>query len=520
MIQGTASDVGKSFVVTGLLRALKKRGITCAPFKSQNMSNNSRISSEGHELGTAQAVQAEAAGAKLTSLMNPILLKPASDNGSQVLVRDVSFGHLKAGEYQKLKVKLKAEIVAAFNNLAKQYDYVVVEGAGSPAEINLREEDLVNMGLAEEIDAPVILVADIDRGGVFASIYGTYMLLSESEKKRLMGYVINKFRGDVELLKPGLEQLKDYIPLECLGVIPYSDIEIDVEDSLSFKNKLNALSQVRQQESLGVKEYFDIAIVKVGHIANVCDYANFERFKNISVRYISCAEDMSNAQSPDLLILPGTKATVKDMQLLHEHGLADEIKKYISQGGAVFGLCGGLQMLGKSLEDPDGVEGVPLRAEGLGVFPYTTKFIEQKTQCLTSCTLKAQLEGELSSFSNQKLSGYEIHNGVSTLEAGRTDFLTAHIKAEPSRQDSLLNYVSGDGKIFATYLHGIFDDDRAVELICKQARPDFTLQKRADAEESLEAYKDKQYEKLAALLEEHLDLDDILARVEAFSKEG
>ena len=505
MIQGTSSDAGKSFLCTALLRALKNRGIKAAPFKSQNMSNNSRVSSEGHEVGVAQVVQAEAAGAPLSSRMNPILLKPSSDKGSQVLFRGKSFGHLSAEEYQNIKGELKADIINVYQELESQYDCIVIEGAGSPAEINLREEDLVNMGLASSINAPVILVADIDRGGVFASLYGTYALLSEEEKARVVGYVINKFRGEQSLLLPGIEQMKEYFPVQCLGVIPYTDISIDMEDSLSLQNALHSKTHVHIQDSK-LEDGIDIAIVKLNHIANICDYDNFERFENVSLRYVTKIEEIEGKHRPDILILPGTKASVKDMQILNQSGMAQAIKNYINSNGFVFGLCGGLQMLGKYLRDPNGIEGEALEVEGLAAFPYETHFIDTKTQCLTSCT-----------FENMNFYGYEIHNGVSRLIHNDEDYpISTNIVAQPKREDSLLNFSNDTKRIFATYLHGIFDDDAALEYICKCACPHVSLRKKAHALESLEAFKDNEYEKLAKLVEEHLDIDMILQIAQEF----
>ena len=341
MIQGTMSNAGKSLLAAGLCRIFKQDGYRVAPFKSQNMALNSFITEAGGEMGRAQVVQAEAAGVKPDVRMNPILLKPTTDVGSQVIVNGVAMGNMRAMEYYRRKREFIPQILEAYNGLAAENDIIVIEGAGSPAEINLKQQDIVNMGMAELVDAPVLLVGDIDRGGVFAQLYGTIALLEEQERKRVKGTVVNKFRGDRAILQPGIDILEKICGVPVAGVIPYTHVDIDDEDSLS--------TRFTRESS---RKAIDIAVIKLPRISNFTDVSPLERFPNVSVRYIERPDDL---KEPDLILIPGTKSTIADLLWLRQSGLEAAILHCHDRGAVVFGICGGFQMLGATVSDPDQV---------------------------------------------------------------------------------------------------------------------------------------------------------------------
>ena len=327
MIQGTMSNAGKSLLCAGLCRIFWQDGYRVAPFKSQNMALNSFITADGGEMGRAQVVQAEAAGIEPDVRMNPILLKPTTDVGSQVIVNGVVQGNMRAMEYYRRKREFVPAVLEAYDSLAAENDIIVIEGAGSPAEINLKQEDIVNMGLAKLVDAPVLLVGDIDRGGVFAQLYGTVALLEPEEKARIKGTIVNKFRGDRKILEPGLETLEQLCGVPVAGVIPYVHVDIDDEDSLS----------TRFTRDTGRKD-IDLAVIRLPRISNFTDFAPFERFENVSVRYV---EKVSDLHDPDMILLPGTKSTIADLKWLRESGLEAAVLKAASAGTPIFGICGG-----------------------------------------------------------------------------------------------------------------------------------------------------------------------------------
>ena len=339
MIQGTMSNAGKSLLAAGLCRVLKQDGYRVAPFKSQNMALNSFITKDGGEMGRAQVVQAEAAGIEPDVRMNPILLKPTTDVGSQVIVNGRVQGNLPAMEYYRRKRDLIPAVMEAYESLAREYDIIVIEGAGSPAEINLQENDIVNMGLARMVDAPVLLVGDIDRGGVFAQLYGTVALQSEEDRRRIKGVVVNKFRGDRAILEPGLKTLEELCGVPVAGVVPYLHVDIDDEDSLSERFG-------RDKEP----RLIDIAAIRLPRISNFTDFSPFERYENVSLRYVERARDL---RAPDMIVIPGTKSTIADLQWLRQSGLEASIQKAASGGTLVFGVCGGYQMLGRHISDPE-----------------------------------------------------------------------------------------------------------------------------------------------------------------------
>ena len=360
MIQGTASNAGKSLLAAGLCRIFAQDGYKVAPFKSQNMALNSAITPDGFEMGRAQVVQAEAAGVAPDVRMNPILLKPTSHVGSQVIVNGVPRGTMPAGEYFRYRKSLIPEVMAAYESLAAEYDIIVIEGAGSPAEINLRQDDIVNMGMARRANAPVLLCGDIDRGGVFASLYGTVKLLEPDEQARIKGLIINKFRGDVDILRPGLGELERLSGKPVLGVVPMLDVDVDDEDSLS--HRLSGGGRVG---------LVDIAVVRLPRLSNFTDFNPLERMEEVTLRYVRNPRELGH---PDLVLLPGTKNTMDDLRWLRESGMEAAVLKHASAGGAVIGICGGYQMLGNTVSDPDGVEGGG-SLRGLGLLPADTVFL-------------------------------------------------------------------------------------------------------------------------------------------------
>lgn len=485
MIQGTMSNSGKSFLTAGLCRVFRQDGYRVAPFKSQNMALNSYITEEGLEIGRAQAMQAEAAGIRPTVDMNPILLKPTSRTGSQVIINGEVCGNMKAVDYYRKKTEFIPQILEAFHRLSEQYDVIVIEGAGSPAEINLREHDIVNMGMAKMADAPVLLVGDIDRGGVFASLYGTVKLLEPDEQQRIRGLIINKFRGDVSILEPGLRMIEEKTGIPVVGVVPMEKIDLDDEDSLS--ERLN-----RAEAGSGV----DVAVIRLPHISNFTDFSAFERIEGVSLRYV---DRPARLGSPDLILLPGTKNTMGDMKWLIETGMEPLILKAHASGTPVVGICGGFQLLGKTLSDPQGVEyGGTMR--GLGLLDADTTFSSGKTRTQITGTWmnRPPLFG---SGASQNVTGYEIHMGQTVNRGG----CRPAIRLEDGRYDALC---SEDGLVFGSYLHGLFDTGGlAYELATVLAEKKGVTLKRQELQ--LDAYKEQQYDKLADLVRSSIDMNTI-----------
>lgn len=483
MVQGTMSNSGKTFVTAGLCRIFKQDGYRTAPFKSQNMALNSYITKEGLEIGRAQAMQAEAAMIEPTHHMNPILLKPTSSMGSQIIVNGEVYGNMGASEYYEKKDVLKPGIMKAFRYLADHYDRIVIEGAGSPAEINLADNDIVNMGMAKMADAPVLLVADIDRGGVFASVYGTVKLLPTEEQKRIKGIIINKFRGDVEILKPGLKMLENLTGIPVVGVLPMEKIDVDDEDSLS--DRLNNKT---------ITEGIDIAVIRLPHISNFTDFSVFELLDGVSLRYVTDKRELGH---PDLILLPGTKNTMGDMEWLIESGLEGAIIRE-SAHTRVIGICGGFQLLGKEMHDPDNVEhGGNMR--GLGLLDTETTFEKAKTRTRINGTIIP--DQNLYQLHNLSVEGYEIHMGTTRNMGGAVPMITL----EDGRVDALS---TPDGKIWGSYLHGIFDNEELVFGLVHQIMKEKGIDP-DDNHLSVAEYKEIQYNKLADLLRNNLDMDYI-----------
>ena len=481
MIQGTMSNAGKSLLAAGLCRVLKQDGYRVAPFKSQNMALNSFITRDGGEMGRAQVVQAEAAGIEPDTRMNPILLKPTTDVGSQVIVNGQVRGNMQAMEYFRRKRDYIPAVLDAYNSLNSEYDVIVIEGAGSPAEINLKQDDIVNMGLAKLVDAPVLLVGDIDRGGVFAQLYGTVALLEEDERRRIKGVVVNKFRGDRAILEPGLKTLEELCGIPVAGVIPYTHVDIDDEDSLTERFD-------RSKE----RKLLDIAVIRVPRISNFTDFSPFEHYENVSLRYV---DQVSDLHQPDMILLPGTKSTIADLRWLRQSGLEAAILKAADAGTLIFGVCGGYQMLGEELRDPAGEEsGTPGTLRGLGLLPTVTTFNAEKHLTQTEAMTAA------GPFAGARLTGYEIH-------AGRTEV----------RGEGFCTLADGtpegcvQGNVFGTYLHGLFDTGELTEKLTAFLCSRKGLDPAGADLIPMEQYRQQQFDKLADGVRAALDMPAVYA---------
>ena len=442
MLQGTSSHVGKSILTAALCRIFREDGLKVAPFKAQNMALNSFVTLDGGEIGRAQAFQAEAAGIEPSIDMNPILLKPTSDMGSQVIIHGRVYGNMSAREYHRFKKKAKQYVMESYSRLSEKNDVIVIEGAGSPAEINLRENDIANMGLAEMIDAPVILIGDIDRGGVFASLIGTMELLTPAERKRVQGFIINKFRGDIELLKPGLDFLENKTGLPLFGVVPYlKDIILPDEDGVALERSQE--SGVRSQEKIR------IAVIKLPRISNFTDFDAFRFETDVALRYVTRSAELDYA---DAIIIPGSKNTIEDLLWLWETGIANQIINYAKNGGRVISICGGFQMMGKAVKDPYSVESSLKEAKGLGLLDVETILEKEKK----TCQVKAIVNSSQLTIHSSHINGYEIHMGE-TIGSNKPFAIVAKRNgASVNIEDGA---VSNDSKIWGTYIHGIFDND-------------------------------------------------------------
>lgn len=472
MIQGTMSNAGKSLLCAGLCRIFKQDGYRVAPFKSQNMALNSFITEAGGEMGRAQVVQAEAAGIAPDVRMNPILLKPTTDVGSQVIVNGVAQGNMRAMEYYRRKREYIPAIMDAYNSLAGENDIIVIEGAGSPAEINLKQEDIVNMGLANLVDAPVLLVGDIDRGGVFAQLYGTIALLEEDERARVKGTIVNKFRGDLAILEPGIKMLEDLCGVPVAGVIPYVHVDVDDEDSLTERFSRDT-----------ARKLLDVAVIRLPRISNFTDFSPFERYGNVSLRYVDRVADL---HQPDMIILPGTKSTIADLRWLRQCGLEAAIQKAAAAGTLVFGVCGGYQMMGRTIADPEGVEASGVtEISGMGLLEMDTVFLGEKVQTQVKGVFGG-VEGTLSGLNGLAYEGYEIHMG---------------------RSEEALPPLMGNGTVYGSYIHGIFDapgiSDAILRSICNRKGIDFEALETFDVRE----YKERQYDLLADAVRSGMDMD-------------
>jgi len=446
MVQGTTSDAGKSTLVAGLCRVLRRRGIRVAPFKPQNMALNSAVGIDGGELGRAQALQAQAAGILPTVDLNPVLLKPNTDRRCQVIIHGKAVGDMGAWEYHEFKRRAREAVLASYARLRESYDFIVVEGAGSPAEINLREGDIANMGFAEAVDCPVVLIADIDRGGVFAHLVGTLALLSDSERNRVRGFVINRFRGDLSLLQPGLDWLERRTGKPVLGVLPYlQGLQLDAEDGISRE------AAAAPGPSTGPSaDRLRVVVPVLSRISNHTDFEPLAQHPQVELRYIDAATPPPPAE---LVILPGSKSVRADLEWLRAHAWPGYLARHLRYGGKVLGICGGMQMLGRVIADPEGIEGDAGESLGLGLFDLTTVLLPDKRLSNVSGHLRLE---------NARVRGYEIH-------AGRTQGPALERPAVVLDDGTLDGAISDDGQIMATYLHGLFEDAGACATLLRWA---------------------------------------------------
>ncbi len=444
MIQSTTSDAGKSTLVTGICRVLARRGVKVAPFKPQNMALNSAVTVDGGEIGRAQAVQAQACFLEPHTDMNPVLLKPDSDTGAQVIIHGKAIGAMDARNYHDYKTVAMSAVLESYRRLCTQYDAIIVEGAGSPAEINLRDRDIANMGFAEAVDCPVVLIADIDRGGVFAHLVGTLQLLAPSERQRVNGFVINRFRGDIGLLQPGLDWLEKFTRKKVFGVLPYlTDWHLEAEDAI-------AQSQILSPE----KSHLKICVPVYPRISNHTDFDALRLHPHVDLQMAAPNQPIPPC---DLIILPGSKNVRDDLQKLREFGWDKQIGKHLRYGGKVIGICGGFQMLGKTIDDPRGIEGAPGSSEGLGYLDIETTLASEKQL--------HRVEGRLA-FNSAQVSGYEIHCGISSGAALEKPLCILIDKFGGNKYDGAM---SADDQIIGTYLHGLFDETTARDALLKWA---------------------------------------------------
>jgi len=495
MVQGTTSDAGKSMLVTALCRYLKRRNISVAPFKPQNMALNSAVSSDGGEIGRAQAVQAQACGISPTTSMNPVLLKPNSDTGSQVIVNGRALGNMNAAQYHHFKPTLLKHVIEAYQGLLQQYQMVVVEGAGSPAEINLREHDIANMGFAEAVDCPVLLIADIDRGGVFAHIVGTLELLNASERQRVVGVVINRFRGDINLLKPGIEWLENKTKIPVLGVLPYlSDLYLEAEDSLANRH----LQQARMHrhdvaaQQCSEQKPLRIGVIALPKISNHTDFDALQLQHNVHLQFVEHPDSLRD-QALDLVIIPGSKNTRQDLAWLLEKSWQAYLLRHLRYGGKVIGICGGFQMLGRLIHDPDGVEAEPGYSAALGLLDFETELKADK-QLRNVC-------GKFS-FDQTELYGYEIHVGQSRGPALSRPAL--HLS------DGDDGAISEDNQVFGTYVHGLFDHPPAAAAMMRWCGVSMS----AEQALNMTLLREQSMERLADTIAQHLDMKQLLAHLQ------
>lgn len=489
-ICGTGSGVGKSVIVAGLCRIFLQDGFKVAPFKAQNMSLNSFVTLEGGEIGRAQALQAAASGLKPSVDMNPILLKPSSDTGSQVIVRGKPVGNMSAMRYRNYKGRAGIEVLRSFNRLKNNFEVIVLEGAGSPAEVNLKSHDIVNMNMARAAEAPVVLVGDIDRGGVFAWLIGTFELLTKEERKMIKGFIINKFRGDKRLLRSGLDFLEQRTGVKVLGVIPYfRDIRIPEEDSVSLDLQSAAKNSPRKTGPI------KIAVIKLSHISNFTDFDPLKNESDVNVSYISNKDELKNA---DLIIVPGTKNVFWDLAWLKKSGLADRILSAIRERPStmLIGICGGYQMLGMTIRDSHHLESNEREISGLGMLPVVTIF--EKEKILTQVKAKEMKSG-------LEVSGYEIHHGRTKIAKGSKPAFRIY-ERQGKAASGYDGAVSADGRIWGTYIHGVFDSDSFRRYLINRLRIEKGLR---PTQGSSFVGLDREIDKLADVLRKNLDMSSV-----------
>ena len=478
MVQGTTSDAGKSTLVAGLARVLRRRGVAVVPFKPQNMALNSAVTADGGEIGRAQALQAQAAGLAPHTDMNPVLLKPSSDTGAQIIIHGKVRTDMDARSYHDYKPRAMAAVLESYARLRSQYEVVLVEGAGSPAEINLRDRDIANMGFAEAADCPVVLVADIDRGGVFAHLTGTLDCLSATEQARTRGFVINRFRGDKTLLDPGLAWLEDKTGKPVFGVVPYlHGLQLDAEDA------------IKTEQAPRAPDALKVVVPVTPRISNHTDFDALRAHPQVELTFVGPGQPVPPA---DLIILAGTKATTTDLAWLRAAGWESALQRHLRYGGKLLGICGGMQMLGRMLHDPHGSEGMAGAMPGLGLLDFETTFACDKQL--------RQVSGVLCLGDGARVSGYEIHMGDSVGAALDAPFA----RLDGNRPDGAL---SADGQVLATYIHGVFDHPEACQALLRWAGLGGVQAI------DLNALREASLERLADTLEQHLDMEKLLGEI-------
>ena len=486
MVQGTTSDAGKSTLVAGLCRVFVNLGYKVAPFKPQNMALNSAVTSDGGEIGRAQALQAVAANIAPRVDFNPILLKPNSDTGAQVIVHGRAISNMEATSYHDYKKVAMDAVLDSHHRLADEFELLMVEGAGSPAEINLRENDIANMGYAEAVDCPVILVADIDRGGVFAHLVGTLELLSPSEQNRVKGFIINRFRGDIKLLESGLDWLEEKTGKPVLGVLPYlHDLALDAEDAVAIENKVEQAK-------------INIVVPLLPHISNHTDFDTLRLNPEINLRYVKMGERINDCE---LVILPGSKNVISDLKFFKEQGWQTDIERHLRYGGKVFGICGGYQMLGKTISDPHGIESSLKTITGLGLLEIITELTPEKVLSQVSATM-------ILGNKNCLVKGYEIHCGISKFESkaqSNNEKKATPLLIDKSDNQATDGCVSNDNQIAGTYLHGIFDEGDATQLLVDWLDSNNDIEKTINLNE----HREHQLERLADVCQKHLKISVI-----------
>ncbi len=491
MIQGTGSSVGKSVIVAGLCRIFSDMGYKVTPFKAQNMALNSFITKDGKEMGRAQVVQAEAGRIEPNADMNPILIKPNSDTGAQVIIHGKVYGNMSAVKYHSFKKEAKKYVLESFERLSKEFDIMIIEGAGSPAEINLIENDIVNMGMAEMADAPVILTGDIDKGGVFASLVGTMELLAENDKARIKAFLINKFRGDKNLLQPGLDEIEKKTGVPFIGVIPYlKDVYIQEEDGVAVDSYI--------KKDLTLNE-LKIAVLHLPHISNVTDFDALEKEPDVSLKYVSMSDDIEQF---DIIIIPGSKNTIDDLYKIKESGFDKTLKKF---RGFIVGICGGFQILGRKIYDPMHIESNREEIDGLNFLDFTTVMEKKKTTKQVTVKINKKL-GYL--FVTGELKGYEIH-------MGKNNYFSDRFLFENEREGEKDGLLSDDERVWGTYIHGIFDNDnlrRAFLNLVRKKKGLPLLEKSSSLD--YEECKENGFNKLAQIIKENINMEMLMKLID------
>ncbi len=486
MLLGTASSVGKSTIATAICRYFKNKGMRVAPFKALNISLNSYVTEDGLEMGRAQVVQADACEIQPRAFMNPVLLKPSGNMKTQVIVNGKVKCNIDSYKYKELNKELKEVVKDTYKEMSKEYELIVLEGSGSCAEINLKESDIANMYMAKASDSPVILVADIDRGGVFASVVGTIMLLDEEERKRVKGVIINKFRGNMEFFKPAMKQLEEIINIPVLGAMPYFNLDIEDEDSVTERISNNS----KKNKSL------DVAVIRLPYMSNFTDFNALNRLENVSIRYVNTLKEIGK---PHLLIIPGSKNTIDDIRFLKEKGLYNEIVNLEKAGTTILGICGGYQMMGTIITDDLGVEGEKRSEKGFGFLPVTTKFNREKVTKQSSGRIVSNIIEE---FKDIEVWGYEIHNGETLITNENNIFIELS-------NGEIAGAINDKGNVIGTYLHGIFDNGDFIKNFIKSLLTKNNIVDDFNEISSYKEYKFMELDKLSKILEENINMTKV-----------